>query len=107
MTTAEDLIPDKPVTIFFATDFGTVAANGDPNSFMVRKEYLFGNVEFRLPVRINFGLTFETQGEIFPCFSSSKFLEKDDVSICWFFGSKRHDTTFKTGNDIPKVKRPH
>ena len=84
-----------------------MANAGDPYSFMVRKEYLFGNVEFKLPVRINCGLTFETQGEIFPCFSSSKFDEKDDVSICWFFGTKRHDTTFKTGVDIPKVKRAH
>lgn len=88
-------------------DFGAPAAD-DPYTFMVRKDYLFSSVEFTLPVRFDFGIKFLTQGEIYPIFTKSKLLSHmDNQSLSWFFGTKRHDDTFRTTFGKPQINRRH
>ena len=49
-----------------------------------------------------------TNGDFSPIFTKNKLLNHmDNKSISWFFGSKSHETTFRTSYEVPRITRKH
>ena len=90
-----------------ASDFGQ--ESGDPNVFDVKKEYVWNNDTYDLPVQIKFGFTFKTEGELIPAWSENKneWGGKCDA-LTWYMGTNRHDFTFRTEmfGGFPSIERP-
>ena len=60
---------EEPEKKLLSSDFGLP---GNNEVFKLKNHYLWSNYEVELPVKIDFTFTFQTPGEIHPCFSLNK-----------------------------------
>ena len=98
--------PLGPKTNFTAADFGL---EGNENQFDLKGEYLWCSQEHQLPVQVEFGFEFKTEGELIPAWSQSKAEWGGSCdALSWYMGTNRSDFTFRTGlfAGFPSVERP-
>jgi hypothetical protein len=63
MTTGEVFL-ERHSTTLLASEFGCKPVDDDPHYFRVRKDYVYSKQEYTVPLRVSFGLKFETPGEL-------------------------------------------